>query len=55
MAFRHQEFVQDLNGILEQNIRQSNCIDLESLCINVGELVTTENNRIFALIDFAND
>ncbi|CAF0903772.1 unnamed protein product [Adineta ricciae] len=37
--WKHQEFVQELNGILEQNIRQSNCVDLESLCINAGELV----------------
>jgi hypothetical protein len=37
--YRHQEFVQELNGILEQNIRNSNCVDLESLCINAGELV----------------
>lgn len=37
--YRHQEFVQELNGILDQNIRHSNCLDLESLCINAGELV----------------
>ncbi|CAF3307409.1 unnamed protein product [Rotaria socialis] len=37
--WKHQEFVQELNGILEQNIRHSNCVDLESLCINSGELV----------------
>ncbi|CAF2757517.1 unnamed protein product [Rotaria sp. Silwood2] len=37
--WKHQEFVQELNGILEQNIRHSNCLDLESLCINSGELV----------------
>lgn len=42
--FRHQEFVHELNAILEQNIRQSNCLDLESLCINAGELVTIEQN-----------
>ena len=34
------EFAQEINGILEQNIRNSNCIDLESLCINAGELVS---------------
>ncbi len=40
--YRHQEFVQELNGILEQNIRHSNCVDLESLCINAGESVREE-------------
>ncbi|CAF1353034.1 unnamed protein product [Didymodactylos carnosus] len=37
--WKHQEFAQEINSILEQNIRHAGCIDLESLCINAGELV----------------
>lgn len=36
---RHHEYGQQLNSILEKNICQSDCIDLESLCIQAREYV----------------
>ena len=39
--YRQSDYAVELNRLLERNIKQSRCLDIEALCIRAGEKGTT--------------
>ena len=45
ISIRQSDYSVELNRLLERNVKQSRCLDIESLCIRAGE--KGNNNDIF--------